>query len=73
VTVDLETMLKSAANGDNWTHVVHRCAWCSRVMDEHGNYINVVPVGDATVATDGMCAACATRALAQIAERSRAA
>jgi len=65
----LQSMLRRASAADNWTHILHRCAWCKRLFDEHGAYGNVVAFDPASVATDGMCPACGARALAQISER----
>ena len=65
----LESMLRRASAADNWTRVLHRCAWCKRAFDENGAYTNVVAFDRSAVATDGMCPACGARALAQIAAR----
>ena len=65
----LNSMLKRAAGADEWTRVVHRCAWCRRTLDKHGEYTDVLNLAPTVVVTDGMCAACGTRALAQIAAR----
>ncbi len=65
----LESMLKRAAGADEWTRVVHRCAWCSRTLDVHGDYTDVVSIAPTVVVTDGMCQACGTKALAQLAAR----
>jgi hypothetical protein len=66
---DLEVMLQRATAADNWSQVIHRCAWCRRVFDENGAYGNVVALHTGSVATDGMCPACGARALRQIAAR----
>ena len=66
----LEAMLKLATLADNWRQVIHRCAWCKRMFDERsGACTTFVAFGASTVTTDGMCAACGRRALAQIAGR----
>jgi hypothetical protein len=65
----LDSMLKRAAGADEWTTVVHRCAWCRRTLDPHGSYTDLVSLEPTVVVTDGMCAACGTKALAQIAAR----
>jgi len=65
----LDTMLKRAAKADQWTNVVHRCAWCQRVVNERGEYAVVAALDAGVVVTDGMCPPCGTRALAQIASR----
>jgi hypothetical protein len=67
-TPDLDTLLKSAAAAD-WTHVVHRCAWCGRVADRHGRYRMVAVVDASAVCTDGMCPTCGARGLAAIRQR----
>jgi hypothetical protein len=67
----LDAMLKRAASADAWTRVVHRCAWCQRVVDGQGNYAPIVVLDPTTVVTDGMCAECGTRALAELATRQR--
>jgi DNA-directed RNA polymerase subunit RPC12/RpoP len=67
----LERMLRVAAVADNWSHVIHRCAWCERSFDRTGAYTNVVARSKASLTTDGMCPACGARALAQIGERRR--
>jgi galactose-1-phosphate uridylyltransferase len=67
----LDSMLKLAASADEWTRVVHRCAWCKRVADERGEYSRIVVLGEATVVTDGICPRCGKRALAELAERRR--
>jgi hypothetical protein len=69
VVDSLDVMLKRAAAADAWTHVVHRCAWCQRVVDAHGEYANAACLDSSTVVTDGMCPACGTQALAQLALR----
>jgi hypothetical protein len=69
----LDSMLKQAATADQWTHVIHRCAWCKRIVDEHGEYTNLVVLDETrTVVTDGMCPQCGAQALAQIAARRQA-
>src|SRR5262245_36610536 len=65
----LEAMLKLATVADNWRYVIRRCAWCKRIFDERGAYTTIVAFNASTVTTDGMCAACGRRALAQIAAR----
>ncbi len=65
----LEARLQQAAVADNWRNIVHRCAWCERAFDERGAYLTVIALDSMMVATDGMCPACATSALAQIARR----
>jgi formate dehydrogenase maturation protein FdhE len=65
----LDSLLEVAAAEAEWTRVVQRCAWCGRVADEHGQYVVAVAVDADTVFTDGMCPACAARALASLAER----
>ena len=72
-THTLESMLKQAAAADQWAHVVHRCAWCKRIVDASGKYTNLVALDEATtVVTDGMCPPCGTRALGDIAARRQA-
>jgi hypothetical protein len=66
---DLDAMLRRSTAVDNWSQVIHRCAWCRRVSDENGAYGNIVAIDTARVATDGMCPACGARALRQIAAR----
>ncbi len=68
---DLEGMLRRASAADNWTDVVHRCAWCKRVFDANGGYATIVPFDGTTVATDGICPRCGARALAEITGRQR--
>ena len=34
--LSLDSMLRIAASADNWTRVVHRCAWCKRVSGQRG-------------------------------------
>ena len=68
--LDLDSMLTLAARADDWNRVVHRCAWCKRVVDEHGQYVNVAVPSDETPVTDVMCPACATRVLAQLTTRN---
>ena len=65
----LDAMLKRAASADEWTRVVHRCAWCHRVVNEHGEYAIAVALDAETVVTDGMCPPCGRRALAELAAR----
>jgi hypothetical protein len=65
----LHVMLKRAASAEAWTHVAHRCAWCQRVVDADGQYTDVGCLDASTVVTDGMCPACGTRALAELALR----
>jgi len=68
---ELDAQLRLAAAADNWSHVIHRCAWCQHILDASGVCTNVVAMDSASVATDGMCAACGTTALALLAERRR--
>ena len=68
---DLEEMLRSASAAENWSHVIHRCAWCKRVFDADGVCSSIVPFDETTVATDGMCPACGARAMGQIRARHR--
>jgi hypothetical protein len=65
----LTRKLRLAAREGNWGLVIHRCACCRRVFDEHGAYGSVIAFDASTVATDGMCPACGARALEQIARR----
>ncbi len=65
----LDAMLKRAANADQWTRVVHRCAWCHRVENAHGIYTVAAVIDADTVVTDGMCPPCGRRALAKVASR----
>jgi len=65
----LDSMLKRAASADEWTRVVHRCAWCRRTLDKQGSYTDLVSLEPTVVVTDGMCAACGNKALAQISAR----
>ena len=67
----LDSMLKRAASADQWTHVVHRCAWCQRLVNDRGEYAAVALLDAGAVVTDGMCPPCGTRALTQIARRRR--
>jgi hypothetical protein len=62
---DLDLMLKIAAHADDWNRVVHRCAWCKRVVDERGEY-GAAAIGAAVVATDGMCPPCGQAALVRV-------
>jgi hypothetical protein len=62
-------MLEFAASVEGWTRVVRRCAWCQRCADADGEYRSPPPTDPETVATDGMCPACAARMLAQLAVR----
>jgi hypothetical protein len=68
---DLDTMLKRAAQSDDWANVVHRCAWCRRTADADGQYRTIRIVDAATVVTDGMCPTCGAGALAHISARKR--
>jgi hypothetical protein len=62
----LEELLAAAARSPDWEHaVIHRCAWCKRTTDTARD-------STTSVVTDGMCAACAARALSQIASRQAA-
>jgi hypothetical protein len=65
----LEAELKRAAAAVDWSHVVHRCAWCRRVADPQGHYVTSDNLDESTVITDGMCPTCGTRALAVLATR----
>jgi hypothetical protein len=65
----LDEMLKHAADADEWTRVVHRCAWCQRVENERGEYTALVALSATTVVTDGMCPPCGSRAMAELATR----
>ena len=65
----LEAMLKRAATADEWTRVVHRCAWCHRIENAHGEYTIAVALDAETVVSDGMCPPCGRHALAEIAAR----
>jgi hypothetical protein len=65
----LDAMLKRAANADEWTRVVHRCAWCHRIENAHGRYTVAAAIDADTVVTDGMCPPCGRRALAEVAGR----
>lgn len=65
----LNSMLKRAAGADEWPRVVHRCAWCGRTLDPYGSYTDLECLETTVVVTDGMCSACGTNALAQIAAR----
>jgi hypothetical protein len=65
----LEAMLKRAACADEWTRVVHRCAWCHRIENEHGDYTIAVALDAGMVVTDGMCPPCGRRALTELAAR----
>jgi hypothetical protein len=65
----LDSMLKRAASADEWTRVIHRCAWCRRTLDPQGSYTDLASLESTVVVTDGMCAACGTKALAEIAAR----
>jgi hypothetical protein len=67
----LDEMLKHAADADEWTRVVHRCAWCQRVENARGEYTNLAALSPTTVVTDGMCPPCGTRAMAELALRSQ--
>jgi hypothetical protein len=68
----LATLLAAAARSSDWQRlVVHRCAWCSRVADCQSIYRVMPDAPRSTVTTDGMCPACAARALAQLAARKR--
>jgi hypothetical protein len=65
----LESELKRAAAEVDWSHVVHRCAWCKRVADAQGTYVSARDLAPDMVVTDGMCPACGARAMARIAAR----
>jgi hypothetical protein len=65
----LDDMLKRAADVDGWTQVVRRCAWCGRTIDAQGEHVAVALRPGDSVVTDGMCAACGTKALAHLASR----
>jgi hypothetical protein len=65
----LESELKRAAAEKDWTRVVHRCAWCRRIADAHGQYVSSRDLAEDTVVTDGMCPRCGKRALARVAKR----
>jgi hypothetical protein len=67
---ELESLLSQAATAEGWAQVVHRCAWCQRIFDEHGVRTVAVAVDRMTVVTDGMCSPCGMRCLAQLARRS---
>jgi hypothetical protein len=69
VVDSLDEMLKRAAGADEWTRVVHRCAWCQRVENERGEYVTLIALSASTVVTDGMCPPCGARAMAQLATR----
>jgi hypothetical protein len=64
---DLTARLREAASSADWTRdVAHECAWCADPAT-HATPLTL------RVISHGMCAACATRALATIAARRRAA
>jgi len=65
----LDAMLKRAARADEWTRVVHRCAWCHRIENADGEYTIAVALDADTVVTDGMCPPCGRHALAAVAAR----
>ena len=70
---DLESLLSRAATATGWAHVIHRCAWCRHVFDEHGVGEILIALDDATVViTDGMCPPCGRRSLVQLAGRKSA-
>jgi hypothetical protein len=66
---DLQAMLERVTAADNWSNVIHRCAWCKRVFDESGAYGSMLALSTTSVTTDGMCPPCGKRALAQVALR----
>jgi hypothetical protein len=66
--LNLESELKRVAAEADWSRVVHRCAWCRRVDNGHGEYLEASEDTE-TVGTDGMCPRCARRALKVIAMR----
>jgi hypothetical protein len=65
----LESELKRAAAEVDWTHIVHRCAWCKRIANAQGTYVSMRELAPDTVVTDGMCPACGELAMARIAAR----
>ncbi len=66
---EFDARLRIAASGDNWSSVIHRCAWCHHLLDESGARTNVVAMDSSAIATDGMCAACGATALARLSQR----
>jgi hypothetical protein len=68
---DLDTLLKRAAEAKNWPNVLHRCAWCNHLFDEHGTCRAVMAIKPKVVATDGMCERCGANALAAIRARKQ--
>jgi hypothetical protein len=67
---ELESLLSQAATAEGWAKVVHRCAWCQRMFDEHGVRTVAVALDRMTVVTDGMCPPCGIHGLAQLARRT---
>ena len=65
----LELELKRAADAVDWSHVVHRCAWCKRVANAQGEYVSSHELAPDTVVTDGMCPACGRLAMARVTAR----
>jgi len=71
VVVSLEARLRNAARSPDWqSDVWHRCAWCGRVADRNGTYVEHRDLSPTRVTTDGMCPACATQALARVEMRA---
>lgn len=67
---ELESLLSQAATAEGWAQVLHRCAWCRRMFDEHGVREVAILFDRTTVVTDGMCPPCGKHGLAQLARRT---
>ncbi len=65
----LESELKRAAAEVDWSHVVHRCAWCNGIANAQGEYVSSRELAPDSVVTDGMCPPCGRLAMARIAAR----
>jgi hypothetical protein len=71
VTSSLEVLLRRAAHTADWERqVVHRCAWCQRIMGANGTFERPSEVTAGFVTTDGMCDECGYRALAHLERRN---
>jgi hypothetical protein len=69
MSTTLDMLLKLAAHTPDWGRVIHRCAWCGRVLNDRGEWV-MRPIDASAVTTDGMCAACGSRNLAQVGMRA---
>jgi hypothetical protein len=71
VSASLEGLLHAAATSADWNRdILHRCAWCQRIIDADGNPLSgTVELRPDTVVTDGMCKLCGAQALVSISRR----